>query len=219
MREVETEIAELPLLALVEIFGDAAREGQGIEGAVGERGRPGLRHQQAPRQLVGGPAVDHAHDQPNHAGDDALAVGGGERLAERELDAEATGDLAHRLLDAGEPCFGVLDQETAADRDGGGGHERAVLDQGEFGGAAADVDIEDPRGMAARQRDGARAVRGQLAFHVMARRGADELAGFLGKQVGDGARVVALDGFAGQDHGAASRCRPARSPHRHSNRR
>src|SRR5260221_14709667 len=31
----ETEIAELPLLALVEIFGDAAREGEGVEAEIG----------------------------------------------------------------------------------------------------------------------------------------------------------------------------------------
>ena len=34
-------------------------------------------------------------------------------------------------------------------------------------------------------------------------RGTDEATGFLGEQVGDGARVAALDRFAGEDHGAA----------------
>ena len=133
-----------------------------------------------------------------------------QRLAERKLDAEASRDLPRRLLDAREARFGILDDQPAADRDGGGRDDAAVLDQRELGGAAADVDVEQRRLVAARQRDGARAVRRHLAFHVMAGGGADETAGLLGEQVGDGARVVALDRFAGEDHGAASRCRRAR---------
>ena len=101
------------------------------------------------------------------------------------------------------PCFGVLDQQAPADRDRGGRDDLAVLDQGELGGAAADVDVEDRAPRVARERDGARAVRRQLAFHVMAGGGADEAAGLLREQVRDGARIVALDGLAGQDHGAA----------------
>ena len=46
-RELETEIAERPLLALVEIFGDAAREGEGVDAEIGDRGRPGVGHQEA----------------------------------------------------------------------------------------------------------------------------------------------------------------------------
>ena len=42
----------------------------------------------------------------------------------------------------------------------------------------------------------------QLAFHVMARGGAHEPAGFLGEQIGDGAGIVPLDRLAGQDDGA-----------------
>ena len=73
----------------------------------------------------------------------------------------------------------------------------------ELGGAAADIDVEQRRVVAARERDGARAVRRHLAFHVMSGRGTDELAGFLRKQVGDGAGVAALERLAGQDDGAA----------------
>ena len=89
--------------------------------------------------------------------------------------------------------------------------DAAVLDQGELGGAAADIDVEQCRVVAARERD-RRAVRRHLALHVMAGRGADELAGFLREQVGDGARVAALERLAGQDGRAAvdlSRSMPA----------
>ena len=74
MGEVETEIAEGALLALVEVFGDTAREGDGVEAEVGERGRPRLGHQKARRQFVRRAAVDHAHDEPHHAVDDARAI-------------------------------------------------------------------------------------------------------------------------------------------------
>ena len=106
-------------------------------------------------------------------------------------------------LDAGESVFSSFDHQAAADSDGAGGEDAAVLDQGELGRAAADIDVEQRRVVAARERDGAGAVRRHLAFHVVAGRGADELAGLLREQVGDGARVVALERLAGEDDGAA----------------
>src|SRR5262249_60280576 len=42
-----------------------------------------------------------------------------------------------------------------------------------------------------------------LAFRVVGGRGGDELAGFLGKEIRDGARVAALERLAGQNDGAA----------------
>ena len=134
--------------------------------------------------------------------DDACAILGRERSPVGERNAEARGNLLHRWLDAGETGLGVLDQEAAADRDGGGRHDRPVLDQRELGGAAPDIDIEEARGADVRQCDRARAVRRQLALHVMAGRGANEPAGLLREQLGNGARIAPLDGFAGQDHGA-----------------
>src|SRR5204863_7200102 len=46
----------------------------------------------------------------------------------------------------------------------------ALLDQRKFGGAAADIDVEQCRIVAARQRHRARAVRRELAFHVVDRK-------------------------------------------------
>src|SRR6185436_725664 len=87
--------------------------------------------------------------------------------------------------------------------DGAGGNNAPAFDKGEFGRAATDVDIEQRRVVPARERDGARAVGGHLAFHMMAGRGADELAGLLRKQLGDCACVAPLERLAGQDDGAA----------------
>ena len=56
---------------------------------------------------------------------------------------------------------------------------------------------------ALRERNGARAVRGEPAFQLVAGSGADELAGLLGEQLVDGAGVFALDRLAGEDDGAA----------------
>ena len=66
---------KLRALALVEIFGDAAGKGHGVDAPVGERGRPALGHQQAARQLARLAQIDHAHDQARHALGDPLAVG------------------------------------------------------------------------------------------------------------------------------------------------
>src|SRR5229473_2585690 len=156
-----------------------------------------------PPELARLAQVDPPHDQARHARGEALAVVRGERLAERKLGAERMGDRFRRRLDARQSTGFVFDDQAAADGDRAGREDAAVLDQGELGGAAADVDIEQRGIAAARQRDGARAVRRHLAFHVVAGGGADELAGLLGEQIGDGARIAALERLPGQDDGAA----------------
>ena len=201
--EVGADIAEAPAFALVEIFRDAAGKGHGVDALVGELGRPRRRHQQRPRKLARLPQVDEPHDHARHARGDALAVPRRQRLSERELDAERLGDRFHGRLDAREPILIVLHDQAAADGDGAGGEDAAILDQGELGRAAADIDVEQRRIVAARERDGAGAVRGHLAFHMVAGRGADELSGLLGKELGDGVRVAALERLAGEDHRAA----------------
>ena len=52
------------------------------------------------------------------------------------------------------------------------------------------------------QGDGAGAIGRHQRFHIMAGRGAHELAAFLGEQIGDGAGIISLQRFAGQDNGA-----------------
>ena len=58
-----------------------------------------------------------------------------------------------------------------------------------------------------------------LALHMVPGRGADELAGLLREQVGDGARVAALDGLAGEDDRAAVDLVAFDARHRRSSRR
>ena len=72
--EIASEITEAAGLALVEIFGNPAGEGDGIDALVGELGRPGLGHQQPAGEIPRLPQVDEAHDQARHARGDALAV-------------------------------------------------------------------------------------------------------------------------------------------------
>ena len=100
-------------LALVEIFGDAAGKRHGVDAPVGERGGPGLGHQQAARQLARLPQIDHAHDEARHALGDALAVRRRQRLAERQLDAERVGDLCGRRLDPREAVLARLRRSGA----------------------------------------------------------------------------------------------------------
>jgi len=74
------------------------------------------------------------------------------------------------------------------------------------GGPPADVDIEQGRIVAARRaRPRPEPFARELALHVVPGRGGRrKAAGFLGEEVGDGARAfAALDRFAGEDHGAA----------------
>ncbi len=132
-----------------------------------------------------------------------LRSGGGSGLPERKPDAQRRGDLACRRLDAREAGLVVLDDQPAADRNGAGCEDAAVLDEGELGGSAADIDVEHGCIAAARQRDGTGSVCRHLAFHMVARGGADELAGFFREQVGNGARIAALECLAGEDDGAA----------------
>ena len=72
--EVGAEIAEAPGFPLVEILGNSARKGHGVDALVGEIGGPGLRHQQAVRKLTRLTQIDQAHDHAGHAIGDALAV-------------------------------------------------------------------------------------------------------------------------------------------------
>ena len=79
----------------------------------------------------------------------------------------------------------------------------AAVDQRQLGGAAADIDMQDAGVARLGQRHRARAMRGEPAFELVAGGGADELAGFAGEQLVDGAGIFALDRLAGEDDRAA----------------
>ena len=75
----------------------------------------------------------------------------------------------------------VARHEAAADREGRRAQHGAAIDEGELGGAAADIDMKDALSALARQLHRARAVRGEAAFEHMAGGGADEFPRLLGE--------------------------------------
>ena len=92
--------------------------------------------------------------------------------------------------------------EPAAHMHRRGGDHLAVLDHGELGGAAADIDVEDALVRRVRQRRGAGAVGGEHRLHVVPGGGADELAALFRDDAGDRLRVLAPQRLAGEDHRA-----------------
>src|SRR5262249_56544963 len=121
--------------------------------------------------------LDGADDGGGDARDAFCTMLGLERIAEAERNAEALRALLTRVLDPGEALLRVFDDEAAADRERGGREDAALLDQRELGGAAADIDVEQRRVVAAREGDGARAGRGELGIHGVGGRGASGGAG------------------------------------------
>ena len=92
--------------------------------------------------------------------------------------------------------------QPAADMHGCGSNHLAVLDQAEFGGAAADIDVEDALVLVAGDARGAGAVGRQHRFHVMAGGGGDEFAALLGQDLGDALRVLAAQRLARKNNHA-----------------
>ena len=127
----------------------------------------------------------------------------GERLPDRSQGrAPAATSRAESSTRVQAPLV-VGREQPAADREGRDAEDHAVVDQRELGGAAADVDMQHALVALLRQPHRARAVRGERAFELVAGGGADELAGLVGEQFVDRARVRPLDRLAGEDHGAA----------------
>ena len=88
-----------------------------------------------------------------------------------------------------------------ADFDGAGVDHLAALNDRDFAGAAADIDVHD-REIAAfmiGHMHGAGAVGRENRFQIMARRGANEFSRLGGKQRGDRLGVFLLHRFAGDD--------------------
>ena len=125
----------------------------------------------------------------------------GQRLR-RNRDPQIVGDKLRRLVDAAPRAVRVGGDKPAADGEGREPQNRAAVDQGELGRAAADVGVEEASIARFRQRHSARAVRGEPAFELVAGGGADEFPGIGGEQLVDGAGVLALDRLAGEDHRA-----------------
>ena len=123
------------------------------------------------------------------------------RIAAVPGKAGALGVMFARRIEPDD--LAVLDHlQPAADMDRGGRDHLAVLDQAEFRGAAADVDIEDALVLVARHARGAGAVGREHRLHVMAGGRGDEFAALLGQDLGDALRVLAPQRFAGENDDA-----------------
>ncbi len=92
----------------------------------------------------------------------------------------------------------VRRDQSAADVKRGAAQDLSAFRQSEFGRAAADIDVEDPALPLGGKRNRPGAVGGEQRFEVVAGAGTDEIPALRGEQVGDGARIVAPDGFAGK---------------------
>ena len=86
--------------------------------------------------------------------------------------------------------------------DGRCGDQFTVLDQSQFGGATADVDVQNAVLFVVRAFGCTRAINGQHGFHVVAGCCANKLAALLGQNGGDRFAVFTAQGFTCQDHGA-----------------
>ena len=220
VREIAAEIAEASLLALVEIFGDAAGEGQRVD-ALGWRA-PAARHRSPAARCDSASGVRRSimrmtsrTMRATMRSRSAAASGlPSDRSMPRLLATSRAGSSTRTS-----PLLASSTIRRPPTAMAAVARMCALLDQRELGRAAADVDVEQRRAVPRDKRDGAGAVRRQLAFHVVAGRGADELAGFLGEQVGDGARIVPLDRLAGEDDRAAVDIGRARGRHIDSSRR
>ena len=196
--EPRAHVAEIPVFALIDVFGDAAGEHDAVDAAeiadrIGQievldvvRHRP---HCQRRDQSIG-----------HHVGD-FLHVGEIDRIAAIPGKAGALGVMFSRRIEPDD--LAVLDDlQAAADMDGRGRDHLALLDQRELGGAAADVDVEDALVLVAGDARGAGAVGREHRFHVMAGGGGDEFAALLRKDRGDALRVLAPQRLAGENDDA-----------------
>ncbi len=200
LRERLGDIAEGTAFATVDVLRDATGESDQVRRHIHRQWR---REQQRLGQTADRLSPDHAdHDVGERIGK-AIQIGGVDRLAETELDAERPCHLQGRVLDAGEHAVIAHGDQAAPDRDGAGTPDLAVLDQRELGRAPADVHVEHGSMGLPRHRGRAASMRRQRAFHVVPCRGAHELSRVCGKESGDGLRVAAFRGFAREDDGAA----------------
>jgi hypothetical protein len=78
----------------------------------------------------------------------------------------------------------------------------AFIDNGELGGAAADVDVEDAFVLRMRELGSAGTIGGEHRLHVMACSRGDEIAALLGNKAGDCLGILPPQRFAGQNDDA-----------------
>ena len=213
--EPRSHIAEVAGLALIDVFGDAARKHHAVDAAelvdrVGQiKMRDVVRHR---------PRCDRGDQRVRHHVGDLLQIFAGGRVAAVPGKSGALGVMLSRRIEPHD--LAVLDDlQPAADMDRRGRDHFAVVEQAELGRAAADVDIEDALALVARHPRGAGTVSRQHRLHVVAGGGGDEFAALLGQDLGDALGVVAPERLAGEDDDAGIDACRARDRLRHRHRR
>ena len=107
-------------------------------------------------------------------------------VAKLPLQSRVARELLAAGLQDGDGAAIVGSDEASADVECGGALDAAVLNGGELGGAAADVDVKDAGALLAGDGDSAGAVGSEEGLEVVAGSGADEVASLGGEDVGNG---------------------------------
>ena len=196
-RQIGAEIAEPRGLVAIDVFADAAREGQRVDTVPDLRdGRQQQHGFGFGRQRCETGGLD---DAGGHAVGDfyqPFRVGGGPH---RDANADILGvGLAGGL----QPCHdaGIVDD----DQPGAGIHRGdpfhlAAAAMGDLRRPAADIHVDCQPVAFGRPDDRARAMRRHGGFQPVAGADRDELAGLGGKKIAYGARVTPPHGHAGED--------------------
>ena len=197
LSQIGPQVAIARRFATVDVLGDATREGQ--------RRRPMAVQDQRLGQQKGSAhlgrllATDIVDQDVGQSSGQAAAVVCRQPRAQAQRNAELLGDQPGGRLNARDALVAVEGDQASADVHGSGRQHFAVVQQAEFGGAAADVDVQQGVAALVRQSHRARAVRGENALEIVAGGGAHELAARAGEQLGHGAGVGTLEGCAGEN--------------------
>ena len=199
LAEPAAHVAEVAVLAAVDVFADAAGKHDAVDAAkLGDRlGQ--IERLQRRRQR---PHPDRGDQRVGHVVGDLVERGGLGAVALVPVEARLRRVMLAGRIEPDDPAVLVDHLQPAADVDRRGRDHAAVLDQRELGGAAADVDVEDALALVGRHARGAGAVGREHRLHVMAGGGGDEVAALLGQQARDRLGVVAAQRLAGEDHHA-----------------
>ena len=122
-------------------------------------------------------------------------------IAQFPIEARLLSKVSTCGVKSGEHIFFVHHHEAATQVHGSRGNQLAVLHQAQFGGASANVDVQNPMFFIVGAFGSARAVNGQHGFHVVARRCAHKFAALLCQHRSNRLAVLTAQGFTGQDHG------------------
>src|SRR5262245_39323026 len=194
--ETASHVAEVAVLAAIDVFADAAGEHHPVDAAeLGNRiGQIEMLDRVRHRTLR-----ERRHQQIRHARRDFVELRRREHVAARPVEAGLAGVKFSRRIEPHDPADVVDHLQPTADMQRSRRGHVTVLDDTELGGAAADVDVEDAFTLLVRQLRRTRAVGRQHRLHVVPGGGGDEIAALLRQQGGDRLGILAAQRLAGED--------------------